>query len=40
MTLLASEVEMHLYYIIVHYDDETTLRRYEIVDGGPFDDRQ
>ena len=38
--LLASEVEMHLYYITVHYDDETTLRRYEVVDGGPFDDRQ
>ena len=38
--LLASEVEMHLYYITVHFDDETTLRRYELVDGGPFDDRQ
>ena len=38
--LLATEVEMHLYYIIVHFDDETTLRRYELVDGGPFDDRQ
>ena len=38
--LLATEVEMHLYLITVHFDDGTTHRRYELVDGAPFDDRQ
>ena len=38
--LLATEVEMHLYYITVHFDDGTTLRRSELVDAGSFDDRQ
>ena len=38
--LLATEVEMHLYLITVHFDDGTTQRRYDLIDGGPFDDRQ
>ena len=37
--LLATEVEMHLYLITVHFDDGRTQRRYELVDGGPFADR-
>ena len=37
--LLATEIEMHLYLITVHFDDGTTLRRYDLIDAGPFDDR-
>lgn len=37
--LLASEVEMHLYIITVHFDDGTRRYRYDLVDGGPFPDR-
>ncbi len=38
--LLASEVEMHLYLITAHFDDGTARRSYQIITGGPFDDRQ
>ena len=38
--LLASEVEMHLYLITVHYDEGRPSRHYQLVDGGPFEDRQ
>ena len=38
--LLASEVEMHLYLITVHFEDGSTQRRYDLVDGGSFDDRE
>ncbi len=37
--LLASEVEMNLYLITVHFDDGTSRRSYELITGGPFDDR-
>ena len=37
--LLASEVEMHLYLITVHFDDGSTHRSYQLADGGPFADR-
>ena len=37
--LLASEVEMHLYLVYVHYDDGSVSRHYLLADGGPFDDR-
>ena len=37
--LLATEVEMHLYLVTVHFDGGRTERRYELVDGGPFADR-
>ena len=37
--LLATEVEMHIYLITVHFDGGRTERRYELVDGGPFADR-
>ena len=30
---------MHLYLITVHFDDQTTLRRYDLIDAGSFDDR-
>lgn len=37
--LLASELEMHLYLITVHFDDGSRRYRYNLVDGSPFDDR-
>ena len=37
--LLASEVEMHLYLITVHYDDGSVSRHYDLVDGSSSDDR-
>ncbi|MDE2836307.1 MAG: hypothetical protein OXL97_02200 [Chloroflexota bacterium] len=38
-SLLASEVEMHLYVIYVHYDGGRVSRYHELITGGPFDDR-
>ncbi len=38
--LLASEVEMHLYLITVHYDEGRPSRHYQLVDGGSFEDRR
>ena len=38
--LLTTEVEMHLYLITVHFDDGTTERHYELLDGASFDDRE
>ena len=38
--LLASDVEMHLVLITVHFDDGRTRRSYELITGSPFDDRQ
>ena len=38
--LLATDVEMHLYLITVHFDGGTVRRHYAMVNGGPFDDRQ
>lgn len=37
--LLASDVEMHLYYITAHFEDGTTRRGSALVNGGPFNDR-
>ena len=37
--LLATEIEMHLYLITVHFDDGTTDSDYALIDGGSFDDR-
>ena len=39
-SLLASDLEMHLYYITVHFDDGTIRRSYQLADGSPYDDRQ
>ena len=38
--LLASDVEMHLYLIVAHFQDGRRQYRYDLVDGSPFDDRQ
>ncbi len=38
-SLLASELEMHLYVITVHFDNGSRRSRYNLVDGSPFDDR-
>ncbi len=37
--LLASEFEMHLYLITVHFEDGSTQHSYNLVDGSSFDDR-
>ena len=37
--LLASEIEMHLYIITVHFDDGSVSRHYDLVDGSSFADR-
>ena len=37
--LIVSDVEMHLILITVHFDDGSTRRFYQLVDGGPFADR-
>ena len=37
--LTASDIEMHLYLITVHFEDGSTERSYKLVDGGPFADR-
>ena len=37
--LLATEVEMHVYIITVHFDGGRTERRYELIDGSSFADR-
>ncbi len=38
--LLASDVEMHLYYITAHFEGGARRSGYALVDGGPFDDRE
>ena len=38
--LLATEVEMHLVLVTVHFDDGRSRRSYELITGSPFDDRQ
>ena len=37
--LLATEFEMHLYLITVHFEDGATQRHYALADGSSFDDR-
>ena len=37
--LLASDVEMHLFYITAHFGDGSTRRGVALVNGGPFSDR-
>ena len=38
--LLATEVEMHLYLIIAHFEDGSIRYSYDLVDGSPFEDRE
>lgn len=37
--LTVTEVEMHLFLVTVHYEDESTRAFHDLVDAGPFPDR-
>ena len=38
--LLSTELEMHLYWITAHFDDNTTQYGRGLITGAPFDDRE